>query len=154
MVLFRMEITKEIIETGLRTRRDGSIKQSWSSDKYFQVVKDDDGEEFSVRVAKQRVANSSPICHNMLHAEDNPIPYTFTPTTSATRYYYYYTHFTYDNNSKGGSSEHCLQYKNGLESMIAWGNAEISRLGTSGTSFCRTDLMNNFTRTRIDKKNI
>ncbi|XP_073959511.1 uncharacterized protein [Choristoneura fumiferana] len=162
MLMFKMELVREAVEKAptllgeKRSRRhakkrqvkaETTLKQSWSSDEFYQVISDGDGIELTVRVAKNRIPPKNEKQLNMPVSNNNTT--TSSPTTTTTTRMMpsaaaaKETVITSTTTKKPNLlSEDCLQYKYMIEQMERWGREELRQIEYAPDSdiFCKNRL--------------
>ncbi|KAI8437472.1 hypothetical protein MSG28_011794 [Choristoneura fumiferana] len=148
MLMFKMELVREAVEKAptllgeKRSRRhakkrqvkaETTLKQSWSSDEFYQVISDGDGIELTVRVAKNRIPPKNEKQLNMPVSNNNTT--TSSPTTTTTTRMMpsaaaaKETVITSTTTKKPNLlSEDCLQYKYMIEQMERSGSESSIKL--------------------------
>lgn len=163
MIIFKIEIVNDIITTRSKrdvkknNKREVTVQQTWDKGQYYQVIKDDEGVEISVRVEKQpemykKTKTTTPPVNvrsstkSSRHAFISAIP-TSSTTSSTTSGSILLSFFdtvptAIDDNDNTKMSEDCEQYKNALEQMINWGFDELDRLryGRIPSHICKNYL--------------
>lgn len=145
MIILRVDIDfKEAHRRVSRVKREVSVKQSWTSDKFYQIVKDGDGVEFTVKVSRKPVSITS---NNDGGEENTPTSITTTSTSTPASTPFSTTATTttttsIDMDNDESLSEECRNYKTSLDSMVDWAFIELDRIKTSDSPLCSLRITN------------
>jgi hypothetical protein len=112
------------------------MKQSWTADAYSQVLRDDVGVEFTVRVSKQPVNNALPVKNAGEHSTKSNKKVVKPQITLENRGY-----MGLEDKEYTQLSEDCSTYKRTLENMVVWSISDISKLKKGRMSFVETYLI-------------
>lgn len=146
MIVLKVDIDfKETHQQASRVKREVNMKQSWTSDKFYQIIKDSDGIEFTVKVTKHPpvVSNEEgnvPAPVN-ISATITPI---FTPASTTASTVSSSTTIVMDNDDDDDEplSDECRKYKTSLDSMVDWAFIELDRIKTSDSPLCSLRIVN------------